>query len=129
MTDYYRLLAQTITGLDTNATGEDRRALYERARNAQVAHLRSLEPAITESEVTGERLKLENAIRKVEKEAVARARLLADAFLNHRDKLALLADVVEQEQGRARRQQMDERVGSAEEKSQPHQFRSDLFDV
>jgi len=32
MADYYPLIARAIAGLDSTATGEQRRALYERAR-------------------------------------------------------------------------------------------------
>ena len=40
MTDYHPLIARAVEGLD-RSTGEARRALYERARNALVAQLRS----------------------------------------------------------------------------------------
>jgi hypothetical protein len=74
MTDYYPLIGRAIAGLDKN-TGESRRALYERARTALVAQLRGLDPPLTESEITRERLALEEAIRKVEAEAARKARL------------------------------------------------------
>ncbi|MET0708833.1 MAG: hypothetical protein ABWY82_18615, partial [Tardiphaga sp.] len=51
-----------------------RRALYERARTALIAQLRSVEPPLSESEITRERLSLEEAVRKVESEAAQRAR-------------------------------------------------------
>src|SRR5882757_6515263 len=73
MADYFPLIARAVGGLDTN-TGENRRALYERARGALVAQLRSVEPALEESDITRERLALEEAIRKVEADAVKRAR-------------------------------------------------------
>jgi hypothetical protein len=73
MADYYPLVARAVTGLDKN-TGENRRALYERARTALVNQLRSLEPALNESDITRERLALEESIRKVEAEASRRAR-------------------------------------------------------
>ena len=69
MADYYPLIARAVAGLDKN-TGENRRALYERARAALVNQLRSVEPALDESDITRERLALEEAIRKVEAEAV-----------------------------------------------------------
>jgi len=74
MTDYYPLIARAVAGLDKN-TGESRRALYERARAALVAQLRGLDPPLTESEITRERLALEESIRKVEAEAARKARL------------------------------------------------------
>lgn len=77
MADYYPLIARAISGLDASAPGESRRALYERARSALIAQLRSVQPPLTESEITRERLSLEEAIRKVESEAAQRARELA----------------------------------------------------
>lgn len=74
MADYYPLIARAIAGLDVNAPGEQRRALYERARTALIAQLRGVEPPLTESEITRERLALEEAVRKVESEAAQRAR-------------------------------------------------------
>ena len=73
MADYHPLVARAVSGLDKN-TGENRRALYERARAALVAQLRNVEPALDESDITRERLALEEAIRKVEAEAVKRQR-------------------------------------------------------
>lgn len=74
MADYYPLIARAIAGLDANATGEARRALYERARTALIAQLRGVQPPLSESEITRERLALEEAVRKVESEAAHRAR-------------------------------------------------------
>src|ERR1700753_11468 len=75
MADYYPLIARAIAGLDPNAPGESRRALYERARTALIAQLRGVQPPLTESEITRERLALEEAVRKVESEAAQRARI------------------------------------------------------
>src|ERR1700716_1558933 len=74
MADYYPLIARAIAGLDPSAPGESRRALYERARSALIAQLRGVEPPLSESEITRERLSLEEAVRKVESEAAQRAR-------------------------------------------------------
>src|SRR5450432_4152089 len=68
MADYYPLIARAVAGLQKN-TGDARRTLYERAREALVAQLRSVTPALDESDVTRERLSLEEAIRKVEGES------------------------------------------------------------
>ena len=76
MADYYPLIARAVAGLDKN-TGESRRALYERARTALVAQLRGVQPPLDESEITRERLALEEAIRKVEAEAARRGRACA----------------------------------------------------
>jgi hypothetical protein len=73
MADYHPLIARAVNGLDKN-TGENRRALYDRARGALVNQLRSVEPALDESDITRERLALEESIRKVEAEAVKRTR-------------------------------------------------------
>ncbi len=74
MADYYPLIARAIAGLDPSAPGESRRALYDRARTALIAQLRGVQPPLSESEITRERLSLEEAVRKVESEAAQRAR-------------------------------------------------------
>jgi hypothetical protein len=73
MADYYPLIARAIGGLDKNS-GENRRALYDRARSALVSQLRGVEPPLDETDITRERLALEEAIRKVEAEAAKRPR-------------------------------------------------------
>ena len=72
MADYYPLIARAVAGLQKN-TGDARRALYERAREALVAQLRGVTPALDESDVTRERLSLEEAIRKVEGESARKS--------------------------------------------------------
>ena len=74
MADYYPLITRAVAGLE-KSTGEGRRALYERARNALVEQLRSVTPALNETDITRERLALEEAIRKVEAEAVRQLRM------------------------------------------------------
>jgi hypothetical protein len=73
MADYYPLISRAVGGLEKN-TGENRRALYDRARVALVNQLRGVQPALEESDITRERLALEEAIRKVEAEAAKRVR-------------------------------------------------------
>ena len=73
MADYYPLIAKAVSGLE-KSTGEARRALYDRARTALLAQLRGVEPALSEPDITRERLALEEAIRKVETEAARRSR-------------------------------------------------------
>jgi hypothetical protein len=80
MADYYPLIARAVAGLDKN-TGDARRALYERARAALVAQLRGVTPALDESDVTRERLALEEAIRKVEGESARQSTSRSDAAL------------------------------------------------
>jgi len=76
MADYHPLIARAVAGLERN-TGENRRVLYDRARNALVSQLRSVQPPLEENDVTRERLALEDAIRKVEAEAAQRVRQAA----------------------------------------------------
>jgi hypothetical protein len=73
MADYSPLIARAVEGLERN-TGENRRELYERARKALLAQLRGIDPPLDESEITRERLALEEAIRNVETDAVKRYR-------------------------------------------------------
>jgi hypothetical protein len=73
MTDYHPLIARAVEGLE-KSSGEARRALYERARTALVTQLRAVEPPLSESEITKERLALEDAIRKVEADAARKSR-------------------------------------------------------
>ena len=73
MADYYPLIARAVAGIEKN-TAEDRRALYERARTALVGQLRSVTPALSEAEITRERLALEDAIRRVEADMVKQSR-------------------------------------------------------
>ncbi len=73
MADYYPLIARAVAGLDNN-TGETRRALYERARTALVNQLRGVDPPLEETDITRERLALEEAIRRLETEAAKRPR-------------------------------------------------------
>jgi hypothetical protein len=73
MTDYQPLIARAVEGLE-KSTGEARRALYERARTALVTQLRAVDPPLSESDITKERLALEDAIRRVEAEAARKSR-------------------------------------------------------
>src|SRR3984957_17685165 len=73
MADYHPLIARAVEGLGTGS-GEARRSLYERARAALVSQLRGINPPLSEADITRERLALEDAIRKVEAEAVRRSR-------------------------------------------------------
>jgi len=70
---YHQLIARAVDGLGEN-TGEARRRLYERARNALVAQLGSTQPVLVLADITKERLALEKAIRKVEAEAARNSR-------------------------------------------------------
>jgi hypothetical protein len=72
MADYYALIKKAVARLDSNASRENRRALYERARVAQITQLRSISPCLSEAEITCEQLELEEAVRRVEAEAAER---------------------------------------------------------
>lgn len=67
MADYYPLLVRAISSLPQK-TGENRRAVYDRARATLVRQLRSVDPPLPEGEITRERLALEESIRRVEAE-------------------------------------------------------------
>src|SRR5438552_9135542 len=68
MADDDTLISRAVAGVEQN-NGENRRALYERARAALLAQLRGVTPALNESDITRERLALEESIRKVEAES------------------------------------------------------------
>jgi hypothetical protein len=74
MPDYYGLIKKAVARLDSKAPLESRRALYERARVAQITQLRSIIPALSHAEISCEQLELEAALRKIEAEAAERAR-------------------------------------------------------
>jgi hypothetical protein len=69
MPDYYPLLTRALSGLDPN-TGEARQAVYDRARQALLKQLRGVSPPLAESEITRERLALEDAIKRIDGEFV-----------------------------------------------------------
>ncbi|MGO4736008.1 histidine kinase [Bosea sp. 2KB_26] len=65
MADFYPILARAIAGLPDKSP-EARRAVYDRARTALVAQLRSLDPPVGEAEIMRERLALDEAMSRVE---------------------------------------------------------------
>ncbi|MCX5516331.1 hypothetical protein C3941_17035 [Kaistia algarum] len=72
MTDYYAVLKKAISGLE-HESGEVRRSVYDKARTALIGQLKSIQPPLTTSEISRQRLELEEAIRKVEREAAITA--------------------------------------------------------
>jgi hypothetical protein len=64
---YYSLLVRAVAALDSN-TVKARKVVYGIARDALVKQARAVQPALREADLTRERLKLERAIRKVERE-------------------------------------------------------------
>lgn len=70
MADYYPLIAQAVESLE-ESTEMTRRAIYDLARSAMLVKLRSLTPALSESEINREQAALDNAIKRAEAEAEA----------------------------------------------------------
>lgn len=68
MADYYSLIKKAVARLDPSAPRASRQAIYERARVAQLAQLRSMSPSLAETDITREQLALEGAMRRVEAE-------------------------------------------------------------
>src|ERR1051326_4778350 len=67
MAEYYAVLSKAISGL-TNTAPETRRAVYDKARSALVSQLKAIEPPLATTEISRQRLELEEAIRRVERE-------------------------------------------------------------
>lgn len=65
MADFYPILARAVAGLPDKSP-QARQAVYDRARSALVAQLRSLDPPLGEAEIMRERLSLDEAMTKVE---------------------------------------------------------------
>lgn len=65
MADFYPILARAVAGL-ADQSPEARRAIYDRARNALVTQLRSLDPPLGEAEIMRERLALDEAVTRIE---------------------------------------------------------------
>ena len=69
MADYYPLISNAIAALDKK-NSEARRAFYDRARATLADHLRKADPTLSETVIEHERLALEDAIRRVEADAI-----------------------------------------------------------
>ncbi|MDP4021878.1 histidine kinase [Methylobacterium sp. NEAU 140] len=65
MADYYPLLARALDALPDRSPAL-RRAVYDRARNALISQLRSLEPPLSEDDIDLERRALDAAIDRLE---------------------------------------------------------------
>ena len=66
MADYRPLLTRAVANLPSTSTVAARRAIYERARKAQLAQLGTLGPPLPESDIAGEEEALDQAIALVE---------------------------------------------------------------
>jgi hypothetical protein len=69
MADYYSIIAKAVEALDPN-TGEARRRLYERARGALSGETRSAGLPLNKSDILSAQMSLEEAIARVETEAL-----------------------------------------------------------
>ncbi|MGL4439728.1 MAG: hypothetical protein ACRCUE_10665 [Bosea sp. (in: a-proteobacteria)] len=67
MADFYPVLSRAISGLQEQ-TPQARRAIYDRARQVLVAQLRGVSPPISESDITRQRLALDDVISRIELE-------------------------------------------------------------
>lgn len=65
MADFYPILARAVAGLPDPSPAA-RQAIYDRARAALVAQLRSLDPPLGEAEIMRERLSLDEAVARIE---------------------------------------------------------------
>jgi len=70
MAEYYTVLRRAIAGIEPNVP-ETRRSVYDKARNALIGQLKAVDPPLTTAEISRQRLELEEAIRRVEREAAA----------------------------------------------------------
>ncbi len=68
MAEYYAVLSRAVATLEVN-TPDTRRAVYDKARNALIAQLKAIVPPLPTSEISRQRLELEEAIRRAEREA------------------------------------------------------------
>ena len=66
MADYFPLIRRAIEALPDGGTSDQRRAIYDRARDALMRQLRSIEPALPETHIERERLRLEDAVSRIE---------------------------------------------------------------
>jgi hypothetical protein len=68
MADYYSIMVKAVRALDRN-TGDARRRLYDRARAALLAEMRSVDLALALSDIMAAQMCLEEAIGKIEADA------------------------------------------------------------
>jgi hypothetical protein len=91
MADFYPLIVKAVSALAPDASGESRRVLYDRVRAALLSELRMADPPFAASQIMHERLALEDAVGRVEEEAVQRGN---DAPIRNGDLAANVADPI-----------------------------------
>jgi hypothetical protein len=72
MAEYYAVLSKAVAGLEAGSQ-ESRRAVYDKARNALIGQLKAIDPPLPTAEISRQRLELEEAIRRVERESAGTA--------------------------------------------------------
>lgn len=72
MTDYYAVLKRAVGGLEHESV-DVRRSIYDKARAALLGQLKAITPPLGMDEISRQRLELEEAIRRVEREAAVTA--------------------------------------------------------
>jgi hypothetical protein len=69
MAEYYAVLNKAVAGLE-NKSPDGRRAVYDKARNALIGQLKAIDPPLPTAEISRQRLELEEAIRRIEREVL-----------------------------------------------------------
>lgn len=90
MAEYYALLTRAVGALPRNDEAS-RREIYVKARSALIKQLKAIDPPLPAAEISKQRLALEDAIRRVEREAVeaAAAAMLSEEEITRRAEQAL----------------------------------------
>lgn len=90
MAEYYALLNRAVSALQRNDEAA-RRDIYVKARSALIKQLKAIEPPLPAAEISKQRLSLEDAIRRIERESIeaAEANKLSDDEIARRAEAAL----------------------------------------
>lgn len=90
MADFYKVLRKTVEALPV-ATGQARRSVYDRARMALGGQLDAMNPPLPPSEVSRQRLGLEDSIRSVEEDYVA-GKIITNSERENAERVAKLEE-------------------------------------
>lgn len=107
MADFYKVLRKTVEALPV-ATGQGRRSVYDRARMALGGQLDAMNPPLPPSEVSRQRLGLEDSIRAVEEDYVA-GKIITNSERENAERVAQL----EEEEATFRAQRSSRQVQDA----------------